>query len=155
MELARISPRKKIARYFTQKVKAFSLRKAEVSLTSSTTAFRPVTRSTKRQVQIAAMGIITELLRKSKKSRMDMPSGLIPLHSHHKLSRVVFSYSGFFIYRCSRKDSSRAQSYDGAPARDRNQLHDKTLLYLRVWFQPIHSFSTAASGGPRQGYSYS
>ena len=47
--------------------------KADDFSTSSSIRLSPTTRVTKKQVARAAMGIIRELVRKSKKSRMDIP----------------------------------------------------------------------------------
>ena len=48
---------------------AFLLKGASFRITSAAIPSTPITLTTKRQVAIAAMGIITELVRKSKKSR--------------------------------------------------------------------------------------
>ena len=48
------------------------------SSTSSSMRSTPITRETSRQVAIAAIGIMTELVRKSKKSRNCMPMTVTP-----------------------------------------------------------------------------
>ena len=61
-------------RYLIMKLNIFLRRKAaSPCMTSSSTAFTPMTRDTSRQMVMAAIGIITELVRKSKKSRNCMP----------------------------------------------------------------------------------
>ena len=61
-------------RYLFMKLNIFLRRKADSPcMTSSSTAFTPMTRDTNRQMVMAAIGIITELVRKSKKSRNCMP----------------------------------------------------------------------------------
>ena len=73
-ELMRIIAAKTGHRYWIIKKKIFFLRNGfPSSVTSSSIFFTPMTLETRRQVAIAAMGIITELVRKSKKSRNCMP----------------------------------------------------------------------------------
>ena len=61
------------------KLKTFFRRKLPPSrVTSCSMRSTPTTRDTNRQVAMAAIGIITELVRKSKKSRNCMPSTVTP-----------------------------------------------------------------------------
>ena len=59
-------------------LKTFLLRKgAPFSVTSSAMRSTPMTRETRMQLAMAAMGIITELVRKSKKSKNPYIGGII------------------------------------------------------------------------------
>lgn len=73
MELINIIPMQTGARYFIKKKYNFLRRNAEDCSTSLAMASRPVTRVIRKQVARAARGIIMELVKKSKKSRMDIP----------------------------------------------------------------------------------
>ena len=63
------------ARYFTTKRYTPRRRKAEERTISCSISSSPITRRISTMVATAAMGIITELVRKSKKLRMSMPIG--------------------------------------------------------------------------------
>ena len=67
-------------RYRIIKLKTFFLLKCAVrhAVTSSSIFFTPITLDTRRQVAIAAIGIITEFVRKSKKSRNCIPMIFTP-----------------------------------------------------------------------------
>ena len=73
-ELTRMMAAKMGQRYFIIKLK-MRLRRKDLpsSVTSSSIFSTPMTRDTSRQVVMAAMGIMTELVRKSKKSRNCIP----------------------------------------------------------------------------------
>ena len=73
-ELMRMMDAKMGQRYFIIKLKMRLRRKGlPHSVTSSSIFYTPMTRDTSRQVVMAAMGIMTELVRKSKKSRNCIP----------------------------------------------------------------------------------
>ena len=73
-ELMRMMAAKMGQRYFIIKLKMRLRRKGlPSSVTSSSIFSTPMTRDTSRQVVMAAMGIMTELVRKSKKSRNCIP----------------------------------------------------------------------------------
>ena len=81
-------------RYWIIKLKIFFLRKVlSPRRTSFSIRFTPITLDTRRQVAIAAIGIITELVRKSKKSRncipiiFTNPSG--PYPREERLPRII------------------------------------------------------------------
>lgn len=74
MELISMIPMQTGAKYFIKKKYNFLRRKAEDCSTSRAMASRPTTRVIRKQVARAANGIMIELVRKSKKSRMDIPS---------------------------------------------------------------------------------
>ena len=79
-ELIRITAAKNGHRYFIIKLKIFFRLKVPFSWVISSSIFlTPITRDTRRQVAIAAIGIITEFVRKSKKSRNCIPSICTPL----------------------------------------------------------------------------
>ena len=73
MELNRIMAIQTGARYFKKKLYSFFRRKAEEHSTSSAIFLKPTTRIMRMQVEKAARGIITELVKKSKKSRKAKP----------------------------------------------------------------------------------
>ena len=72
-ELSRITTIHMGARYFKKKLYIFFLRNADERSTSSAIALNPTTRIIRIHVERAASGIIIELLRKSKKSKIDIP----------------------------------------------------------------------------------
>ena len=73
-ELNRIIAAKIGQRYLIIKLKIFFLLKVpSPRTTSSSIFFSPITLEIRRHVAIAAIGIITELVRKSKKSRNCIP----------------------------------------------------------------------------------
>jgi len=74
-ELIRITAAKIGHRYLIIKLKIFFRLKVPFSWVISSSIFlTPITRDTSRQVAMAATGIITEFVRKSKKSRNCIPS---------------------------------------------------------------------------------
>lgn len=74
-ELIRITAAKIGHRYLIIKLKIFFRLKVPFSWVISSSIFlTPITRDTNRQVAMAATGIITEFVRKSKKSRNCIPS---------------------------------------------------------------------------------
>ena len=73
-ELMRMMAAKMGQLYFIIKLKMRMRRNCLASIVSSSSIFyTPMTRDTSRQVVMAAMGIMTELVRKSKKSRNCIP----------------------------------------------------------------------------------
>ena len=78
-ELTRMMAAKTGQRYWIIKLK-MTLRRNGLPLkvTSSSIFFTPMTRETSRQVVMAAMGIMTELVRKSKKSKNCIPNTVTP-----------------------------------------------------------------------------
>lgn len=73
-ELNKMTPAKIGHRYCIIKAKIFFLRNFPPPyVTSSSTFLIPTTLDTNRQIAIAAIGIITELVRKSKKSKNCIP----------------------------------------------------------------------------------
>ena len=82
MELIKIIAAKIGQRYFIITVNIFFLRNGlPPRVTSSSIRCTPTTLDTRRQVAIAAIGIITEFVRKSKKSRKSNPKIVILLHA--------------------------------------------------------------------------
>ena len=81
-ELKRMIAAKIGQRYWIIKLKILFLRKVPPSCsTSSSIFFVPTTLDIRRQVAIAAIGIMTEFVRKSKKSRKSNPKIVILLHA--------------------------------------------------------------------------
>ena len=72
-ELTRMMSRQMGAKYFMNTPYIRFLRNAEESSISWAIAFRPTARVMRKQVASAPMGIITEFVRKSKKSSMSIP----------------------------------------------------------------------------------
>ena len=78
-ELIRIMAAKMGHRYWIMKLKIFLRRKGlPPSVTYSSIFCTPITRDTSRQIAMAAMGIMTELMKKSKKSRNCIPNTVTP-----------------------------------------------------------------------------